>query len=140
MTLAIEDLENLVAYYDGNGNQTTGQRVRCYEWTSLGTFDIGKWRNSYGRETGALPVGSNTKLYDRSELWEEYEPIHNRECEFSAESAYDSAMNAMVVVGRHVDDVENERKRIKDFYQANLLKCQFHFKRIWHKYEGKFCE
>ena len=115
------------------------QAIKCYNWVSLGTFDIGKWINGYGRETGSLPVGSGDELYEDDELWEEYDREHNRGCELAANHAYDNAINAMVRVGRYVDDIESERKRIEDFYQTNLYKCQAHFKRLYDKYKGKFC-
>ena len=133
-------LENLIAYYDNNGNQSTGQPPsKCYEWVSLGEFNIGKWINSNGRETGSLPVGSDRKFYDRDELETDYKDYHSN-CKSSAESALDNAINAMILVGRYTDDIEDERKRIRAFYQGNLDKCQAHFKGLWEKYEGKFCE
>ena len=133
-------LENLIAYYDNNSKQSTGQPpAKCYEWVSLGEFNIGKWINGYGRETSGLQVGSDRKFYDRDELETHYKDYHSN-CQSSAESARDNAINAMILVGRHTDDIEDERRRIRAFYQDNLDKCQAHFKQLWEKYEGKFCE
>ncbi len=133
--------KQLVEYHqDNNGNQSTDQSsAKCYEWVSLGEFNIGKWVNGNGHETGSPPVGSDTKFHDRDELETQYKVYHSN-CESAAESALDDAIKAMILVGRYADDIENERKQIRAFYQSNFNKCQAHFTQLWEKYEGKFCE
>jgi len=141
------DYHAVVAAFDRikeTGNQQAGQALQCYNWASLGTFNIGKWKNGHGQETGGLLVGSNDELYDDDELWESYDHYHNGKivlstCEGAANDARDNAVSAMIRIGRKADDVENEKRRITDFYQDNLLKCQSHFKRLYGKYKGRFC-
>ena len=130
--------------HDGNGNQQAGQKVQCYNWVSLGTFNMGSWINGNGRKTGGYVIGSNDELYDDDELRESYDHYHNGKivlssCEGAANDARDNAVSAMIRIGRQADDVENEKRRITDFYQDNLLKCQSHFERLHGKYKGRFC-
>lgn len=121
------------------GESTDQPPAKCYDWVVLGEFNIGKWINGNGRETSALPVGGDTILYDRDELKTHYNDYHGN-CETAAESALENAINAMILIGRHTEDIEDERRRIRAFYQGNLDTCQAHFKKLWDKYEGKFCE
>ena len=138
---AVETLNNLIAHYNegGNANQSAGQPAKCYNWAKLGKFHLGTWKNSYGQVTGSLPAGLDTKIWDDDTLWKDYETIRNNHCVVGAESAMDSAISAMVLVGRQAADVEAERKRIKNFYQTSLDKCQAYFDSKHRKYEGKFC-
>ena len=135
---AVKAVSNLIAHYDGSGN-TTGQPVKCYNWVNLGTFNLGKWRNGNGRETSGLPAGSGIKIWDDEELLKDYKAAR-QQCVSSANGAMDSAVSAMVLIGRQASDVDNEKKRIRSFYRANLGKCQSEFHRRYRKYQNKFCE
>ncbi len=136
---AINALNNLIAHYNGGGDTETGQPAMCYKWASLGYFHLGTWVNGNGRETSALNAGSDTRLWDDEELAEEYQ-ASREQCVSSANGALDNAISAMFIIGRQAVDVDNEKRRIRDFYQANLNKCQAEFKRRFKKYENKFCE
>ncbi len=133
-----ETFTQLKAHYDGGGN-TTGQPVKCYNWVNLGTFNLGKWRNGNGRETSGLPAGSGIKIWDDEELLKDYKAAR-QQCVSSANGAMDSAVSAMVLIGRQASDVDNEKKRIRSFYKASLDKCQSEFDRRHKKYQNKFCE
>ncbi len=115
------------------------QPAKCYKWVSLGTFHLGTWVNGNGRKTSGLNAGSDTRLWDDEELAEEYQ-VSREQCVSSANGALDNAISAMVIIGRKAVEVDNEKKRIKDFYQNNLDKCQAGFKRRFKKYENKFCD
>ena len=130
-------LNNLIAYYDQD--TATRQPAKCYNWVNLGRFHLGTWKNSYGRETGSLSAGLSSKIWNDGELRDNYETIRNNHCVSGANNAMDSAISAMVLVGRQAADVEAERKRIKTFYQTSLDKCQAYFDSKYRKYEGKFC-
>ncbi len=136
---AVNALENLISYYDGGTGTTTGQPVKCYNWVNLGTFNLGKWRNGNGRETSGLPAGSGIKIWDDEELLKDYKAAR-QQCVSSANGAMDSAVSAMVLIGRQASDVDNEKKRIRSFYKASLDKCQSEFDRRHKKYQNKFCE
>ena len=136
---AVKAVNNLIAHYDGGGDTSTGQPAKCYNWVNLGTFHLGKWTNGNGRETRALDAGLNTKIWDDETLLKDYK-IARESCVFNANDAMNSAITAMVLIGRKAKDVDNEKKRIKDFYQANLDKCQAEFKKRFLKYENKFCD
>ncbi len=135
---AVALFNQLKDHYDGGGT-TTGQPVKCYNWVKLGTFHLGKWRNGNGRETSGLPAGSGIKIWDDEELLKDYKAARQH-CVSSANGAMDSAITAMVLIGRKAKDVDNEKIRIRNFYQASLDKCQAEFKKRFLKYENKFCE
>ncbi len=120
-------------------NTTTGQPVKCYNWVNLGTFNLGKWRNGNGRETSGLPAGSGIKIWDDEDLLKDYK-ASRQHCVSSANGAMDSAVSAMVLIGRQASDVDNEKKRIRSFYKASLDKCLSEFHRRYRKYQNKFCE
>ncbi|MCY4227838.1 MAG: hypothetical protein OXF20_09150 [Gammaproteobacteria bacterium] len=89
-------------------------------------------------------VGSTTKLYDDDELWERYDHYYNdvtviSTCSGAANDARDNAFKAMIRLGRSARDIEAGERRITDFYQTSLLRCQAHFKRLYDKYKGRFC-
>ncbi len=50
------------------------------------------------------------------------------------------ATSSMVVVGRLATDVENEKKRIKDYFQGQVNRCQANFRHRYSKYAGRICE
>ncbi len=137
---AVVALNNLIAHYDGDSkNSIDKEEIMCYEWVVLGSFHLGTWRSANGFVTRSLDVGSDTKHYSREDLLEEYMRVY-KNCHTSAEFAMDAAFGAMVVVGLKVDDVEYEKKRIKEFYQNSLGLCQAEFKKRFDNYEAKMCE
>ena len=136
---AVNALNNLIDHYNQNGGNTAGQPVKCYNWVNLGNFHLGTWKNGNGRETSGLPAGSGIKIWDDETLLKDYKAARQH-CVSGANGAMDSAVSAMVLIGRQASDVDNEKKRIRSFYKANLDKCQAEFKRRFKKYENKFCD
>ncbi len=134
--IALDEVARIYRENRTNPNPST----KCYEWVSLGTFHLGTWKNGNGRETSGLPANANdTKIWDDDELFKDYQAARE-DCVFSANHAMDSAIDAMVLIGRQATDVDNEKKRIRSFYKANLDKCQSEFDRRFRKYQNKFCE
>ncbi len=136
-----EEEKRIVAALDKfhkNINQSTGQSAKCYNWVNLGTFHLGTWVNGNGHRTESLTAGLSTKIWNDDELWDDYQTIR-KHCVDSANFAMDSAVSAMVVVGRKAKDVEDEKIRIRNFYKANLDMCQAEFDKRYDKYANKFC-
>lgn len=112
---------------------------QCYEWADLGSVSTGAWRNAYGHVAKGLTSGDLGKAWDRPELTKNYEASHSH-CLPNGESAMRQAHSDMVVVGRHVTDVEDERRRIREYFQGKVKECQAEFTRRFEHYESRMCD
>lgn len=135
------DVNAIVASFDklNAGGGTTVKPARCYEWADLGSITPGAWVNGDGRRTKAMRAGGDGKAYGDEKLREHYEKAH-RECRVHAESALESAVRAMVIVGRYAVDVDNDKKAMRDYFQSRSSHCQAEFKSRYGKYANRFCE
>jgi len=104
----------------------------------MGRYKLGAWRNDNGYESSAS-VGGRGKAYDDDELYDHYK-LARGDCFTEGKYTIQDAINNMLTLGRHIDDVKDEKQRIQDYFQAQAEQCQTYFKSRYKKYKGKFCE
>ncbi|MCY3875144.1 MAG: hypothetical protein OXF88_12735 [Rhodobacteraceae bacterium] len=125
-----------------NTDQST---LQCYERAHLGTIPTGAWRNSQGRITGidaieiGPPRGSPGEASNREELATHYQAAVHQCVVFNEHVMRDAHQN-MVTAGRHVSDVENEKRRIRDYFQSQAQECQAEFMRRFEHFEPRMCD
>lgn len=134
----IEELaDKLSTIYENK--QPAPDKPQCYEWADLGSVSTGAWRNAYGHVAGGLRSGDLGKAWDRAELNKNYVASHLH-CLPNGESAMRQAHSDMVVVGRHVTDVQDERRRIREYFQGKVKECQAEFTRRYEHFEPQMCD
>ena len=122
-----------------NASRRVGSASGCLEWADLGGIATGAWRNAYGNVAKGLNAGDLGKAWNRAELVKKYEASHEH-CLSNNESAMRQATAGMVVVGRLATDVEDEKTRIRDYFQGKVNECQSEFLRRFHNVEHLMCE